>query len=436
MKKLLLLLSIVCFCSIANAQWGDALHFNGSNQYANLGAPVTTVTDNLTMEAWVKWAGNNSQLQSVVSNGSVDQNDGYTLILNADGYISILVSNSVWGISGSVLQAGVWTHLAMVRNSGNWSLYINGTSIAMSSVTNQEPNTPSTDFYVGTADHANSFFNGTIDEVRISNEARYTSNFTPPSEPFTTDGSTVGLYHFDEGIGSTAHDASTNHLDLTLVNSPTWILDDNPLDVEATDFMATADVGSVTLSWKTESEVSNAGFNVLREDPSTSSGSTSLTTSFKLIASYRSDNSLKGLVTSTTGRTYKFTDTKVTSGSTYEYKIQSVSTNGTTEDLTTLSVTVDVPKNYALYQNFPNPFNPSTTIRFDLKEGSTVTLDIYNVLGQRIMEQDYGTMNAGRYNEVVNMDKYASGVYFYRVSAVGNSSQGGSPMAEMDRDLC
>jgi hypothetical protein len=113
----------------------------------------------------------------------------------------------------------------------------------------------------------------------------------------------------------------------------------------------------------------------------------------------------------------------VTSGSTYQYKVQSVSTNGTTKDLSTLSVTVDVPKTYALYQNYPNPFNPTTTIRFDLKQASTVTLDIFNTLGQRVEYWNYGLMDAGRYNETANMDRFASGVYFYRISAVGIDGQ-------------
>ena len=190
---------------------------------------------------------------------------------------------------------------------------------------------------------------------------------------------------------------------------------DHSLPVQATDFLATANIGSVSLTWKTRSEVNNAGFNVLRKDPGTSS--------FSLISSCTSNDSLRGLGTSSSGRSYDFTDNHVVSGATYQYKIQSVSTNGTTKDLSTISVTVDVPRTYALYQNYPNPFNPSTTIRFDLKEQSNVTLDIYNVLGQRVLENNYGTMNAGRFNEVVNMDRFASGVYFYRILAQGSDGQ-------------
>jgi beta-xylosidase len=80
-------------------------------------------------------------------------------------------------------------------------------------------------------------------------------------------------------------------------------------------------------------------------------------------------------------------------------------------------------RRFELKQNYPNPFNPSTSIEFDLKEGSTVTLDIYNVLGQRVVEQSYGTMNAGRYNENIKLDAFASGVYFYGINVVGNDGQ-------------
>ena len=191
---------------------------------------------------------------------------------------------------------------------------------------------------------------------------------------------------------------------------------DFSLPVQATDFSASAGVGSVTLSWKTQSEVDNAGFNVFRGDAGASS--------FDLIASYSTDNALKGLGTSSTGQSYQFVDDKVKSGATYNYKIQSVSTGGKIKDVSTITgITVDVPMNYALYQNYPNPFNPSTTIRFDLKQSSTVTLEIYNVLGQRVMEQNYGMMNVGRYNEVISTDRFASGVYYYHIDVVGNDGQ-------------
>ena len=190
-----------------------------------------------------------------------------------------------------------------------------------------------------------------------------------------------------------------------------FTVQDNSLAVQASGFTAVPDIGSVRLSWRTQSELNNAGFNILRKDPGS--------TGFKLLSSYYSDDSLKGIGTSPTGRTYDFTDDKVKSGSKYSYEIQCVATTGGSNYLDTLTVTTGVPKVYSLYQNYPNPFNPSTTIRFDLKQNSKVTLDIFNAIGQRVDELNYGLMNAGRYDEVVNMSRYASGVYFYRIVAEG-----------------
>ena len=196
---------------------------------------------------------------------------------------------------------------------------------------------------------------------------------------------------------------------------------DNSLPVEATDFVATSDAGSVTLTWKTESEVNNAGFNVLRQIQTTNKGPR--TTPWQLIASYTTDDSLRGLGTSSTGRSYDYADEHVTSGLTYEYKIESVSTNGTTKDLSTLSVTVGVPKSYALYQNYPNPFNPTTVISYQLSAVSNVTLKVYDVLGREVATLVNGRENAGVYKVNFNGSRFASGVYFYRLTASGNNGK-------------
>lgn len=161
--------------------------------------------------------------------------------------------------------------------------------------------------------------------------------------------------------------------------------------------------------------MSNAGFNILRQDPGTSA--------FKLISSYVNNDSLKGLGTSSAGRRYNFADNRVTSGAKYEYKIQSVSTKGTTADLNTLAVTVDVPKTYALYQNYPNPFNPTTVISYQLSAVSNVTLKVYDILGREVATLVSGQQNAGVYKANLNASRFASGVYFYRMNAVQNNGQ-------------
>lgn len=75
-----------------------------------------------------------------------------------------------------------------------------------------------------------------------------------------------------------------------------------------------------------------------------------------------------------------------------------------------------VARNFKLHQNYPNPFNAQTIIKFCLAEDSQVTLEIYNVLGEKI-EVIYNKkkFNAGNHQVRFNADKLSSGVYFYRM---------------------
>jgi flagellar hook assembly protein FlgD len=77
-----------------------------------------------------------------------------------------------------------------------------------------------------------------------------------------------------------------------------------------------------------------------------------------------------------------------------------------------------------LYSNYPNPFNPVTSIKFSLAEGKQTTLKIFNSLGQHVRTLVNGHRNAGSY--IVQWDgtndageKVSSGVYFYRLAAGG-----------------
>ncbi len=66
-------------------------------------------------------------------------------------------------------------------------------------------------------------------------------------------------------------------------------------------------------------------------------------------------------------------------------------------------------------KNYPNPFNPQTTIEFELKENAHVSLKIYNALGQEIASLMSENLMKGKYNRTWNASNVASGVYFYRL---------------------
>ncbi len=86
-----------------------------------------------------------------------------------------------------------------------------------------------------------------------------------------------------------------------------------------------------------------------------------------------------------------------------------------------------LPAEYRLGQNYPNPFNPVTRIQFDLPEQSTVTVTIYNALGQTMMQLFDGVVDAGTQSILWNTETESntfvgSGIYFYRLIAVSTTS--------------
>ncbi len=74
-----------------------------------------------------------------------------------------------------------------------------------------------------------------------------------------------------------------------------------------------------------------------------------------------------------------------------------------------------LPSEYALHQNIPNPFNPTTRILFDLVEAQDVRLTVYNILGQEVARLVDRPMQAGYHEVMWDASAMASGVYFYRV---------------------
>ncbi len=79
-----------------------------------------------------------------------------------------------------------------------------------------------------------------------------------------------------------------------------------------------------------------------------------------------------------------------------------------------------LPKEFGLSQNFPNPFNPSTVIGFQLPVDSRVDLQVYDMLGRQVATLASGQMNAGRHSVTFNAENLASGMYIYRLVA-GNT---------------
>jgi hypothetical protein len=81
-----------------------------------------------------------------------------------------------------------------------------------------------------------------------------------------------------------------------------------------------------------------------------------------------------------------------------------------------------LPTVFALQQNYPNPFNPSTTIKYDLPKETRVKLVVYDILGREVSTLVDETQKSGSYRVVWNANRFASGVYLYRLQAGNYSS--------------
>jgi len=80
---------------------------------------------------------------------------------------------------------------------------------------------------------------------------------------------------------------------------------------------------------------------------------------------------------------------------------------------------VGVPEQFVLEANYPNPFNPQTTIGFAVPQASSVRLVVYDVLGREVARLVEGTLPAGRHEAMFEATQLPSGVYLYRLEAGG-----------------
>ncbi len=76
----------------------------------------------------------------------------------------------------------------------------------------------------------------------------------------------------------------------------------------------------------------------------------------------------------------------------------------------------NIPTSYALLENYPNPFNASTLIKYELPEASNVTIEIFDILGCKVSTLRDAIQPAGQYQVVWNADNVSSGVYLYKIT--------------------
>ncbi len=187
-----------------------------------------------------------------------------------------------------------------------------------------------------------------------------------------------------------------------------WAIDNfkvcatDPIPVELTSFVASVSGNNVNLNWSTATETNNQGFEIQRSNG----------------GEYQVVGYVAGHGTTVEPQSYSFIDQNVGTGK-YQYRLKQIDYDGKFEYSSVVEVEIVGPKEFSLAQNYPNPFNPSTTIDFTLEVDSRVTLKIFDVLGQEVMTLINGNYTSGSHKVNFDASGLNSGVYVYRIDAVG-----------------
>jgi hypothetical protein len=173
------------------------------------------------------------------------------------------------------------------------------------------------------------------------------------------------------------------------------------LPVELTSFTSSINSLGVNLQWTTATEVNNSGFDVERAVDN---------------VNFEKIGFVKGSVNSTSPRQYSFTDKNNFSGN-IQYRLKQIDNNGAYKYSQVIEINkLNEPTSYKL-GNYPNPFNPSTIIRFELPENTFVNITVYNMLGKRVATLINQKMEKGIHEINFKPEGLATGIYVYQMNA-------------------
>ena len=207
--------------------------------------------------------------------------------------------------------------------------------------------------------------------------------------------------------------SSSTVYDITIKEGYIWMTNDGGaivrnysdptvIPVELTAFTANVSGNYVKLNWNTATETNNKGYFVERKGSADEKWS--------------SISFVNGKGNSTTISEYSFIDKPETTGK-YSYRLKQVDFDGTFNYSGVVEANMTAPKNFDLTQNFPNPFNPSTTIRYSVPVASKVTVKVFDILGKEVASLVNEMKQAGNYEVMFNASQLSSGIYFYKLQA-------------------
>ena len=172
-----------------------------------------------------------------------------------------------------------------------------------------------------------------------------------------------------------------------------------PLPVTLTGFRATTSNSDVLLSWKTETEINNRGFEIQRSNNSSDWYPVKFMNS-------AGDGSIT--------RNYSYTDNSLAPGL-YYYRLKQMDFDGKSTFSTTATATVAGKGKTLLFQNYPNPFSGISTIRFDLTKTQKVKLSIIDMAGREVRVLTNKVSEAGSHQVIIDAANLQKQIYLVRL---------------------
>ncbi|MFZ4621461.1 MAG: LamG-like jellyroll fold domain-containing protein, partial [Bacteroidota bacterium] len=209
----------------AAAGAGTAALLDGTNDFVTR-AVITTAVNNISFEAWVKWDGQSGSGNKYIFYNGHTGSSGYGLFIEGSSSpsnsLTILNGGIGYARSSYVLTPNQWQHVAVVRDAGVWTLYVDGVQQTLSN-TSITPNTPAGATYIGSNINGAEAFKGTIDEVRFWSVARTQTQIQSNYNSLVgTESGLLAYYRFDENYGTTAYDNSGNNRNAVLTNGAAY----------------------------------------------------------------------------------------------------------------------------------------------------------------------------------------------------------------------
>jgi len=219
---------------------GDALRFNGSSSYVQVPHNTSLNAYPLTVTAWFRTTNAGAVLQGLVSKYADNSGNGWALGVQSGRVRGFYYRNNslsdvaVDATPAATVADGFWHHAALVVDGTGGKVYVDGVLGAQASWSGATgAPTSAQPLQIGQYSTYPPYpaFDGDIDEVTLWNRALSSTelNYVKHRNLTGTEDGLLALWHFDEGSGATASDATSDGYDGTLVNNPLWVVSSAPL---------------------------------------------------------------------------------------------------------------------------------------------------------------------------------------------------------------